>query len=201
MLSVMADEHAQAELTLDLEELFREGPRRMLAVALEAEVGAYSAAHAELVDEHGHRLVVRNGHAPARTITTGVGQVELVRPRVDDRRTDPATGRRVQFQSVILPRWCRRSPKVAEVLPLLYLHGLSSMDFVPALERFFGAAAGLSASVITRLTTQWPSGRHSPGGSCRTATTCTAGRMASTSTCDWTAAAVRAGAGAGGGAG
>jgi putative transposase len=159
MLSVVVDEHARAELTLDLDELFREGARRMLAVALEAEVEAYIAAHAELVDERGHRLVVRNGHTPARTITTGVGQVELVRPRVDDRRTDPATGRRVQFQSVILPRWCRRSPKVAEVLPLLYLHGLSSLDFVPALERFFGAAAGLSASVITRLTTQWQAER------------------------------------------
>jgi putative transposase len=155
MLSVVPDDAAQAELRLELDELFREGARRMLAVALEAEVQAYIAAHAELLDEHGHRLVVRNGHAPARSITTGVGQVEVVRPRVDDRRVDPASGQRVQFSSVILPRWCRRSPKVAEVLPLLYLHGLSSMDFVPALEVFFGAAAGLSASVITRLTTQW----------------------------------------------
>jgi hypothetical protein len=130
MLSVVADEQAWAELTIDLDELFRQGARRMLAAALEAEVEAYITAHAELVDAHGHRLVVRNGHAPARTLATGVGQVEVVRPRVDDRRTDPATGQRQQFQSVILPRWCRRSPKVAEVLPLLYLHGLSSMDFV-----------------------------------------------------------------------
>ena len=84
----------------------------------------------------------------------------MVRPRVDDRRLDSATGERVQFHSVILPRWCRRSPKVAEVLPLLYLHGLSSLDFVPALERFFGAAAGLSASVVTRLTAQWQAERE-----------------------------------------
>jgi putative transposase len=159
MLSVVVDDQARAELTLDLDELFREGARRMLAVALEAEVEAYIAGHAELVDEDGHRLVVRNGHAPARTITTGVGQVEVVRPRVDDRRVDPASGQRVQFHSGLLPRWCRRSPKVAEVLPLLYLHGLSSLDFVPALEAFFGAAAGLSASVITRLTTQWQAER------------------------------------------
>jgi putative transposase len=159
MLSVVADEQARAELTTDLDELFREGARRMLAAALEAEVEAYIAAHAELVDEHGHRVVVRNGHAPARTITSGVGRVEVLRPRVDDRRVDPTTGGRVQFQSVLLPRWCRRSPKVAEVLPLLYLHGLSSLDFVPALEAFFGAAAGLSASVITRLTTQWQAER------------------------------------------
>ena len=160
MLSVVVDDQARAELTLDLDELFREGARRMLAVALEAEVEAYIATHAELVDERGHRLVVRNGHAPARTITSGVGQVEAVRPRVDDRRVDPATGERMRFHSGLLPRWCRRSPKVAEVLPLLYLHGLSSLDFVPALEAFLGASAGLSASVITRLTTQWQAERQ-----------------------------------------
>jgi hypothetical protein len=89
MLSVVVDERARAELTTDLDELFREGARRMLAVALEAEVEGYIAAHAELVDEHGHRLVVRNGHAPARTITTRVGQVEFVRPRVDDGALTP----------------------------------------------------------------------------------------------------------------
>src|SRR6266545_3066972 len=160
MLSVVVDEQARIELATDLDELFREGARRMLAAALEAEVEAYLAAHTELVDEHGHRLVVRNGHAPARTLATGVGQVEVARPRVDDRRLDAATGQRVQFHSVILPRWCRRSPKVAEVLPLLYLHGLSSLDFAPALERFFGAAAGLSASVVTRLCEQWRAERE-----------------------------------------
>src|SRR6266705_1280620 len=155
MLSVIADDAAQAELRLDLDELFREGARRMLAAALEAEVDAYLAAYAAVVDERGHRLVRRNGHAPARQLATGAGQVEVTRPRVDDRRVDPATGQRRQFQSVILPRWVRRSPKVAEVLPLLYLHGLSSSDFVPALEELLGSAAGLSASVICRLTTQW----------------------------------------------
>ena len=155
MLSVIADDAAQAELRLDLDELFREGARRMLAVALEAEVDAYIAAFAAVVDERGHRLVRRNGHAPARQVAAGVGQVEVVRPRVDDRRVDPTTGLRQQFHSQILPRWARRSPKVAQVLPLLYLHGLSSQDFVPALEELFGSAAGLSASVITRLTGQW----------------------------------------------
>ena len=155
MLSVVPDDTAQAELRLDMDELFREGARRMLAAALEAEVDAYIAACAALTDEHGHRLVRRNGHAPARTIAAGVGQVEVVRPRVDDRRVDPATGQRMRFQSMILPRWCRRSPKVAAVLPLLYLHGLSSSDFVPALTELLGSAAGLSASVITRLCQQW----------------------------------------------
>ena len=159
MLSVIADDAAQGELRLELDELFREGARRMLAAALEAEVDAYLATHAAERDGRGRRLVVRNGHAPARTITSGVGQVEVVRPRVDDRRVDATTGGRMQFHSMLLPRWCRRSPKVAEVLPLLYLHGLSSGDFVPALEAFFGTAAGLSASVITRLVEQWQAER------------------------------------------
>jgi putative transposase len=140
---------------MSLDELAREGARRMLAAALEAEVDAYIAAHAALTDERGHRLVRRNGHAPARQLATEAGQVEVVRPRVDERRVDPATGRRAQFRSQILPRWCRRSPKVAAVLPLLYLHGLSSQDFVPASEELLGSAAGLSASVITRLCERW----------------------------------------------
>ena len=160
MLSVVTDEAARSELTMSLDELAREGARRMLAAALEAEVDLYLAAFAELVDERGHRLVRRNGHAPARQLATGVGQVEVVRPRVDDRRVDPHSGQRQQFHSQILPRWCRRSPKVAQVLPLLYLHGLSSSDFVPALEELFGSAAGLSASVITRLTSQWQAERE-----------------------------------------
>jgi hypothetical protein len=67
---------------------------------------------------------------------------------VDDRRTDLVSGERVRFRSVILPPWCRESPKVTEVLPLLYLHGLSPGDFVPALEAFFGSAAGLSAAAV-----------------------------------------------------
>jgi putative transposase len=159
MLSVIADEAARSELAMSLDELACEGARRMLAVALEAEVDAYIAACAEARDERGHRLVRRNGHAPARQLATGAGQVEVTRPRVDDRRVDPTTGERAQFHSVILPRWCRRSPKVAEVLPLLYLHGLSSADFVPALTELLGSAAGLSASVITRLTTQWQAER------------------------------------------
>src|SRR4029450_11758098 len=99
-----------------------------LAMALEAEVDAYLAACAELVDERGHRLVVRNGHAPARQLATGAGEVEGVGPRVDARRVDPETGQRQQFHSQILPRWCRRSPKGAAVLPLVYLHGLGSGD-------------------------------------------------------------------------
>src|SRR6188472_3074632 len=155
MLSVGADERARAVRRGDLDQLVREGARRMLAAALEAEVDDYLAAHAAERDEHGRRLVVRNGHARQRQVTTAAGAVAVRAPRVDNRRVDPATGQRTRFRSVILPPWCRKSPKVAEVLPLLYLHGMSSGDFVPALEGFLGAAAGLSASVITRLTAQW----------------------------------------------
>jgi putative transposase len=142
MLSVVADEAARAALQVDLDELVREGARRMLAAALEAEVDDYLAACAAERDEGGRRLVVRNGHARQREVTTVAGAVAVRAPRVDDRRVDPVSGERVRFRSVILPPWCRKSPKVAEVLPLLYLHGLSTGDFVPALEQFFGSAAG-----------------------------------------------------------
>jgi putative transposase len=159
VLSVVG-EQGHSELVVDLDELVREGARRMLAVALEEEVAAYVAAHAGELDEHGHRLVRRNGHARKRVLITGAGQVPVTAPRVDDRRIDPATGTKARFRSAILPPWCRKSPKVTEVLPLLYLHGMSSGDFAPALEEFFGAAAGLSASVITRLTSQWQADRE-----------------------------------------
>jgi putative transposase len=155
MLSVVADEAARTELHADLDELAREGARRMLAAALEAEVDDYLAAHAAERDEGGRRLVVRNGHARQRAVTTAAGAVQVRAPRVDDRRVDPVTGERVRFRSIILPPWCRRSPKVAEVLPLLYLHGLSTGDFVPALEAFYGSAAGLSAAAVGRLLASW----------------------------------------------
>src|SRR6266487_61625 len=155
MLSVIADATARAELHTDLDELAREGARRMLAAALEAEVDAYLAACVAERDEHGRRLVVRNGHARQREVLTAAGAVAVQAPRVDDRRVDPVTGQRARFRSVILPPWCRKSPKVAEVLPLLYLHGLSTGDFVAALEGFFGSSAGLSAPVITRLVAAW----------------------------------------------
>jgi transposase-like protein len=155
MLKVVADEAAREDLTASLDEIVREGARRMLAAALEDEVAAYIAAHAAERDENGRRLVVRNGHARPREVTTAAGAVEVRAPRVNDKRTDAATGERMRFSSAILPPWCRKSPKVTEVLPLLYLHGLSSRDFVPALEHFLGSGAGLSASAITRLTECW----------------------------------------------
>jgi transposase-like protein len=138
-----------------LDEIAREGARRMLAAALKAEADAYIAAFVDERDEAGHRLVVRNGHAEPRTVVCSAGAVEVQAPRFNDKRTDEATGERKQFKSAILPAWCRRSPKITEVLPLLYLHGLSGGDFVPALEGFLGTGAGLSASTVTRLTETW----------------------------------------------
>ena len=86
---------------------------------------------------------------------TSAGAVDVHAPRVNDKRVDETTGQRQRFASAILPAWCRRSPKITDVLPLLYLHGLSGGDFVPALEQFLGSSAGLSASTVTRLTEQW----------------------------------------------
>jgi transposase-like protein len=138
-----------------IDEIVREGARRMLAEALQAEVDAYIAAYAAERDENGRRLVVRNGSHEPREVLTSAGAVEVTVPRVNDKRTDPVTGERRRFSSAILPPWARKTPKVTEVLPLLYLHGLSSGDFVPALGQFLGSSAGLSAAVITRLTEQW----------------------------------------------
>jgi putative transposase len=160
MLRVVADGAARAELSVDLDEICREGARRMLATALGAERDAYLAAFAGERDENGHRLVVGNGRARPRAISTGAGPIEVEAPRVNDRRVDEATGERCRFRSQILAPWCRKSPKVSEALPLMYLHGMSSGDFAPALGEFFGSEAGLSAPVITRLTTSWQEERE-----------------------------------------
>lgn len=99
--------------------------------------------------------MVRNGYHTERDVLTAAGAVTVKAPRVNDKRIDPDTGERQRFSSAILPAWVRKSPQVSEVLPLLYLHGLSTSDFGPALEQFLGSGAGLSPASITRLTTQW----------------------------------------------
>ena len=93
-------------------------------------------------------------HQP-REVLTSAGAVVVTAPRVNDKRTDPVTGERKRFSSAIVPPWARKTPKITEVLPLLYLHGLPAGDFVPALGQFLGSSAGLSPAVITRLTQQW----------------------------------------------
>jgi transposase-like protein len=160
MRSIHQDDEARQRTLLDLDEIARQGARRMLAEALEAEVADYIETARGERDERGHAPVVRNGHANEREVLLGAGAVEVRAPRVNDKRMDE-DGNRKRFSSVILPPYMRKSPKVTEVLPLLYLHGLSSGDFVPALEEFFGTGAGLSASTITRLTEHWQQERES----------------------------------------
>ena len=128
------DEREAGEERLLLDEIAREGARRMLIEALKAEVDDYVECHRGERDEQGHALVVHNGRAPTRKVTLGSGTVELRAPRVNDRRRDEH-GQRQRFTSHILPPYMRRSPKVAEVLPILYLRGLSTGDFRPPSKR------------------------------------------------------------------
>jgi len=144
------------EIALTLDDLAREGARRMIAAALEAEVDQYVAAFVGEVCEDGKRLVVRNGRARERRVTVGSGTLAIRAPRVNDKRVDEQTGERQKFSSRILPAYARRSPKVTDVLPILYLRGLSTGDFGPALRDLLGEdASGLSASSIQRLTEAW----------------------------------------------
>jgi transposase-like protein len=138
-----------------LDQLAHQGAQKMLMTALEEEVASYIERHKEEVDEQGHRRVVRNGKAKPRQVTCGAGTLEIQAPRVNDKRVDES-GERQKFTSQILPPYMRRSPKVAEVLPVLYLRGLSTGDFQPALRSLLGEeAAGLSATNISRLTAVW----------------------------------------------
>jgi transposase-like protein len=158
----------------------------MLAEALQAEVDDYIARFAGERDENGRRLVVRNGSHQPREVLTSAGAVEVTAPRVNDRRTDADTGQRARFSSAILPPWCRKTPKITEVLPLLYLHGLSTGDFVPALGQFLGSSAGLSAPVITKLTEAWKAEQRAFAARiCPVWITSTCGSTGSTSTSDW----------------
>jgi transposase-like protein len=139
-----------------LDALAREGARRMIAAALRAEADAYVERHADELDEDGRRLVVRNGRARERKVTVGSGTVPIKAPRVNDKRIDEETGERQRFSSRILPAYARRSPKVGEVIPILYLRGLSTGDFKPALEQLLGEdAAGLSPTTISRMCKEW----------------------------------------------
>ena len=149
------EEAEEATEVSGLDELAREGARRMLLAALEVEVGEYLERHAGERDHRGHALVVRNGKTRPRNVTLGAGTIPIRAPRINDRRVDER-GERQRFVSSILPPYMRRSPKVAEVLPILYLRGLSTGDFRPALRGLLGEkAAGLSPTTITRLTAQW----------------------------------------------
>jgi transposase-like protein len=133
-----------------LEEILREGARQMLQQAIEGEVADYLAKHNAAVDEHGRRLVVGNGRMPQRELTTGIGPLSVKQPRVRDRRDGG------KFTSAILPPYMRRLPSVDELIPALYLKGLSTGDFSEALSAILGHdAPGLSATNVVRLKAQW----------------------------------------------
>jgi transposase-like protein len=138
-----------------LTDILRAGARQLLAQAIEAEVEGHIVAHAELTDAQGRRRVVRHGYLPEREIQTGLGAVRVKAPRVRDR--DPeAPGGRIGFTSSILPRYLRRSKSMEELLPWLYLKGISSGDFGEALAALLGPdAPGLTASTISRLKALW----------------------------------------------
>lgn len=136
-----------------LEELVRESARRMLAVALEEEVEDFILKHSCYKDQSGHRLVVRNGYMPERQIMTTAGNITVHQPRVDDRGLPPEIER---FSSAILPKFMRKSPTLENVIPTLYLLGISTNKFPQALEAIFGESAkGLSQTTITRLKEVW----------------------------------------------
>jgi putative transposase len=136
-----------------LTDILRDGAQRLLTQAIEAEVADWIASHAHVTNQAGHRQVVRNGHLPKRTITTGVGPIEVQQPRVLDRRTD---GEADPFSSKILPPYLRKTKSLEELIPWLYLKGVSTGDFNEALAALVGPnCPGLSASTVTRLKAGW----------------------------------------------
>ncbi len=138
-----------------LTEILRDGAREMLGKAIEAEVTDYIAAHAHERDVDGHRLVVRNGHATERELQTGLGAIPVKQPRVNDKRVDD-DGNRLRFTSHILPPYLRKTKSIEELIPWLYLRGISTGDFSQALASLLGPEApGLSASTVVRLKQVW----------------------------------------------
>lgn len=137
-----------------LTEVLRTGAVDLLANAVRAEVAAWIDAHAQVVDAHGRRQVVRNGSMPQREIVTGIGPVKVKQPRVHDRRT-PEEGREV-FTSAILPPYLRKTRSMEELIPWLYLKGVSTGDFSEALAALIGTGTpGFSAATVTRLKESW----------------------------------------------
>jgi len=139
-----------------LEQIAREGARLALEKALEDEVAQYLQQHRTALDEQGHRLVVRNGHKPPRKIASGLGPIEIEQPRVDDRRVDE-TGVRFRFTSKILPPYLRKTKVIEELVPWLYLKGISSNDMSSALIHLGFDGAGLSPASVGRMKELWVS--------------------------------------------
>jgi len=145
---------ANFEARSPLDEIIREGARRMLQAAIDAEVEEFVAAHADRRDEQGRRRVVRNGRLPSREILSGAGPLEVSQPWVRDK--SPQGEERVMFSPGVLPRYLRKTKAIEELIPWLYLKGISTGDFSEALQALVGEQAkGLSANVIVRLKEQW----------------------------------------------
>ena len=146
-------QHRPPEVDDVLTEIARQGARRMLAMALDVEAEQWIADHAHLTDERGRRQVVRNGRSPARHVSTGIGPLEVAQPRVHDRRPE---GEREKFTSKILPPYLRKTKSIEELIPWLYLKGISTGDFQEALQSLLGPdCPGLSATTVTRLKETW----------------------------------------------
>jgi transposase-like protein len=153
MKSILSLVGSHVEKLNPLADALREGARRMLLSAIETEVGEYLAARAEVVDSQGRRLVVRNGYHDERTIVTGIGEISVKKPRVHDKRTGEE---REVFQSKILPPYLRRTKEIEDLIPWLYLKGVSTNDFSEALTAITGQEiGGLSQTTVVRLKEQW----------------------------------------------
>jgi len=137
-----------------IDDILREGARRALQVAIEQEVEEYIQRHADQVDADGHRLVVRNGHHPARNLQTGNGTIAVRQPRVNDQRIDEH-GQRMHFTSQILPPYLRKTKAIAELVPWLYLKGISTSDFPEALACLGHDGSGLSPTSVVRMKELW----------------------------------------------
>ncbi len=137
-----------------IESIARQAARRALQKAIEDEVSDYINGHRQSLDDQGHRLVVRNGHKPPRTILTGVGPIELTAPRVDDRRVDE-NGVRFRFTSKILPPYLRKTKVIEELVPWLYLKGITTNDMSDALVHLGFDGSGLSAASVVRMKELW----------------------------------------------
>ena len=166
-----------------LTEVIQAGAKELLGAAVQAEVAGFMAEHAHLLDEEGRQRLVRHGFLPDRGVMTGIGKVPVQMPRVRDRGTN-ADGSKIKFTSKIVPRYLRKSKSVEELLPWLYLKGISTGDFSEALAALLGPdAEGLSASTITRLKAARGGMNTRPGASpiSRASAMSTFGRMGSTS--------------------
>src|SRR5208282_6742377 len=137
-----------------IDDILRDGARRGLQAAIEREVDEYIQRHRHHLDDQGHRLVVRNGHHPARKIQSGNGAIEVHQPRVNDKRTDE-DGNRIRFTSKILPPYLRKTKAIEELVPWLYLKGISTSDFPEALACLGLDGSGLSAATVVRMKEIW----------------------------------------------